>query len=138
MIAFAFGKEESEADLIVRCKTVEEGTTIQDLENGARAVGLDVYIPEGDLTLDELASAEHFAITYILRSILDGEGGPHAVLIEQVGQEVLVLDPKSGRRSIVRGLFEKAWTKMGKCCLLIRKRRSGAFQYDTLRRLTRL
>lgn len=114
MVFGAFGLEITESELRTRCNcTPFNGTTALQAVDAARELGF-TGTTKHNLSLEELRELiadGYFPIVFVNLRPIDGVTESHAIVILSVGdQEVVVIDPLSGERTLPLRVFDSAWT----------------------------
>jgi len=104
-----FGKNIEESELRRLCKTTELGTYADDVASCAGELGFSAektYLAVGDLK--KLTEKGVFPIVYVNTYVLNGIFATHAIIVEDVtDEEVLVIDPAEGRKKIPLEIFKR-------------------------------
>lgn len=113
MVFSGFGVDIAESELREQCDcTPYYGTDALMALNAARQFGF-AGTSKHTLTLEELravVSGGHHPIVFVDLSPIDGTEDVHALVIIDAGQQdVIVLDPLKGERSLPIQVFSTAW-----------------------------
>ena len=123
MIMEYFGKNIEEAELRMLCKTTEFGTYADDMVSCARELGFNVekrYLSVDDLK--KLTEKGVFPIVYVNTYVLNGIFATHAIIVEDVtDEEVLIIDPAEGRKKTSLEIFKRIWDFCNNLAIVIER-----------------
>jgi len=124
MVLGSFGVEITEADLRRRCDCTPYGTDALMVVDVARQFGF-VGTAKHTIALDELRGVltdGHHPIVFVNLSPIDGIEDVHAVVVVDASQDqIVVLDPLKGERSLPLQAFSTAWAMRHNLAIIIER-----------------
>jgi hypothetical protein len=125
MVMGSFGVDIAESELRVCCDcTPVYGTSALTAVDAARQLGF-TRTAKYTLSYDELRTLVadgHYPIVFVDLTPIDGIADTHAmVIVELTLQEVTVLDPLIGKRSLTLQTFHTAWAMRHNIAILIER-----------------
>ncbi len=123
MVLGSFGLDVSESELRARCDTTPlYGTDALLAVDVVRALGF-ARTAKYTLTFDELKTLVtdgHYPIAFVDLNPIDGVDDIHSLVIIGIGpEEVTVLDPLQGERSIPGYVFTAGWVRRHSLVILV-------------------
>lgn len=123
MILEAFGKDIDESVLRRLCNTSELGTFADDIVSCAEELGFNAektYLVVDDLK--KLRGEDVYPIVYVNTYSLNGIFATHAIIVEEIeNNEVMIIDPVDGRRTIPLETFNNLWDACNNLTIIIKK-----------------
>ena len=124
MILLSFGVDISESELRVRCDSTILGTSALGAVDAARLIGFGASA-KYTLALDELKNlltASRYPIVFVSMLPIDARDDLHALVVTGFAQnDVSVLDPLNGERTISLPTFLAAWGMRHNLAILIER-----------------
>ena len=124
MVLASFGVELPESELRTRCDCTHFGTDALKTVDAARQLGF-AGTAKHTLTFEELRTLVadgHHPIVFVDLRPIDGLRDIHALVVIDVSQqEVIVLDPLKGERSLPSQVFNAAWAMQHNLAIIARQ-----------------
>ncbi len=124
MVLLSFGVDLPESKLRESCDSTIMGTDALKAVDAVRRLGFinsrkHTLSPE---ELKEAVTAGHYPIVFVWTFPLDGRDDLHAVVVTGITEEeVTVLDPLQGERSIPNAVFNLAWERRHNLAILVER-----------------
>jgi ABC-type bacteriocin/lantibiotic exporter with double-glycine peptidase domain len=123
MILEMHGLKIDEDTLSERCRTTTYGTLSIDLVQAARDLGFGAHKENASLNgLRQYLTTNIFPILFINLLAIDGYNTTHAVILEEISEEeIKIIDPRMGSRTIDGEIFEYSWRRAKNIAVIVQK-----------------